>query len=195
MKTLGSLLCTMLLLMLSRSEAASAPEAPKEAARRLSHIVGEWDSRWEWLNPDGSPRGVETGTEVARYLIGERVVELTTRVGGRPHPSKAWMFYGDNDQRFHLMSVGDNGDHWSLHGGLDRFVITSDPHTDADGGTSIIRFTHHEIDHDHLRADMEHSRDGGATWVLGFRQFLTRRSAAQSGPSVPGADMSEAAGG
>jgi hypothetical protein len=172
------LLAAMLSLPLSLSaQVPAAKPLPEEAARRLQHIIGEWDSRWEWVWPDGSPRGIEEGTEIARYLIGERVVELTTRIEGEANPSKAWMFYGENDGKFHLVSVSATGDLWKMHGDLDRFVITSEPHPNPDGSTSIIRFTHHDIDHDHLRADMELSRDGGATWTLGFRQYLTRRGA------------------
>jgi hypothetical protein len=175
MKRCGFRYLCLLLMLIGSVQAQSPAAVPDEAVRRLAHLVGEWDSRWDWVDKEGHPVGTETGVESARYLIGERVVEITTTIEGRAQPSKAWAFYSDADKLFHLVSVSGTGDLWTLKGGLDRYVITSDPHLNPDGSTMQIRFTHHDIGPDEVRAEMEHSTDNGATWTLGFRQTMTRR--------------------
>ncbi len=41
----------------------------------------------------------------------------------------AWMFYNFAESKFYLTSVDARGDLWVLSGGLDEYVITSEPST------------------------------------------------------------------
>ena len=152
----------------------TAAEYPAEAKNRLEHIIGKWQSRWEYLDSTGAVVGSITGSEEAKYLIGEQVVEMTTVVPARNSTSKAWMFYNQNEQKFYLTSVDAKGDFWLLTGGLDQYVIVSQPKRQPDGRDMIIRFTHSNIQHDSAEALMEYSFDDGKSWRTGFRQYLTR---------------------
>lgn len=151
-------------------------ELPEEARKRLDEILGTWDSEWKWRNAEGEVVRTMKGTETARYLIVDRVVDLTTQVEGMPAPSKAWMFYSFVDETFQVVSVDRNGDLWHLCGGLEELVVTSDPTPRPDGSTMQLRFTHDdEAGEGKLEATMEYSRDGGKTWTFGFHQTMTRR--------------------
>ncbi len=85
------------------------------------------------------------------------------------------MFYNFAKSKFYLTSVDAAGDLWVLSGGLDEYVITSQPRPHRRGRTTQIRFTHSNIEQDSFDAIMEMSRDGGKTWWMRSRQRLTRR--------------------
>ena len=150
------------------------PELPPEAKRRLDHHIGEWDVRTEVLGRDGQVVRTTRARDSARYIIADRVVELTTETdAGRV--SKAWIFYKVAEGKYCLTSVDARGDLWTLSGGLDEYVITSEQKPHPRGGTTMIRFTHSNIRPDSFEALMETSRDGGKTWWKRSRQLLTRR--------------------
>jgi hypothetical protein len=79
-----------------------------------------------------------------------------------------------DDRLFHLASVDESGEFWLLSGGLDRYVITSAPKRHADGSSTTIRFAHKDIGPDSTHVLMEYSENGGATWEVGFHQYLVR---------------------
>jgi hypothetical protein len=155
--------------------AQPAPAAPpEEAARRLEQILGRWASTWEWLDANGKVLGVERGSETGVWAIEGRLVELTTLVEGRPGPSKAWMFWSEPLERFTLVSVGADGTLWTLAGGLEEFVLTSEPTPQPDGRTMEIRISHGEETADRLSAVMEYRHPPAEEWTVGFRQTLVR---------------------
>ncbi len=150
-------------------------ELPPEAARRLEAIVGSWDSTWQWLGPDGEVVRTLVGTEEASWAIEGRVVLLATAVPEVGSESRSLMYYSEIDERFHLVSVDARGDLWLLSGGLEAYVITSEPKPQPDGSELTIRFTHDESDPDRFTAVMETSNDGGRTWRKAVHQELVRR--------------------
>ena len=133
--------------------------------------------QWNELDPNHSLRRSRLGTgarDSARYIIADRVVELTTETdAGRI--SKAWIFYNVAEGEYRLTSVDARGDLWTFSGGLDKYVITSEPKPHPRGGTTMIRFTHSNIEPDSFEALMENSRDGGKTWWKRSRQLVARR--------------------
>ena len=89
---------------------------------------------------------------------------------------KGLWFYNTADERFYLISVsGETGELWTMSGSLDEWTITSRPKPRPGGSEVIIRFHHYEVTDDAFRATMEYSRDGGATWTVGYRQRMTRQ--------------------
>ena len=124
---------------------------------------------------DGQVVRTSTGRDTAKYIIPGRVVELTTENLDQGSVSKAWMFYKVAAGKYYLTSVDARGDLWILSGGLDEYVLTSEPRPNPRGGTTLIRFTHTNIEQDSFEAVMEMSRDGGKTWWKRSRQYLTRR--------------------
>lgn len=160
----------------ARAQVAPEEPLPGEARKRLDTIVGEWESRWDWVDETGKVVYTEKGTEKAAFLIQDRVVEMTTTIVDRPAPTKAWMFFSTAEKKFYLVSVSREGDLWTFTGGLDKFVITSLPRTMPDGRQLMIRFSHDEVSHDQLGAVMEFSYDGGETWMVRCRQTLNRKA-------------------
>ncbi len=67
--------------------------------------------------------------DTAEYIIDSRVAELTNEDLATGSISMAWMFYNFAESKFYLTSVDARGDLWVLSGGLDEYVITSEPST------------------------------------------------------------------
>ena len=151
-----------------------AQSIPEEAQKRLNHIIGKWELKTEYLGRNGEVRRTVTGTEEARFIIDDKVVELTTTIPEQNQFSKAWQFYNAAEEKFYLTSVDAKGDHWVLSGGLDEYVITSQPRTQANGRELTIRFTHTNIQENSFEAVMETSVDGGKSWWTRYRQYLNR---------------------
>lgn len=147
-------------------------EIPEEAQKRLDHMIGRWLLKTDYLDRNGEVRRTVNGTEEAKYIIDKRVVELTTTIQNTN--SKGWVFYNINEQKFYLTSVDSSGDLWILSGGLDAYIITSQPKKQPNGREVTIRFTHSNIQEDSFEAVMESSIDGGQTWWTRYRQYLTR---------------------
>ena len=145
---------------------------PEEAKTRLDHIVGKWKFRTDYLDRNGDVSRSVNGFEEANYIIGNSVVELTTTVNGSV--SKGWMFYNSEERSFQLTSVDGSGIYWKFSGGLEEYVITSDPKRRTNGREITLRFTHLEIEEDSFQAVMESSIDGGKTWWTRSRQYLER---------------------
>ncbi len=150
----------------------SNAKIPEEAQERLDHIVGKWAFRTDFLTRTGEVRRSVEGTEEARYLIDDRVVELTTNVSGST--SKGWLFYDTVSDEFKLTSVDARGDLWVLSGDLETYVITSQPKTQSNGRELTIRFTHENIREDSFEAIFETSIDGGKSWWTRSRQYMKR---------------------
>ncbi|MEZ5330605.1 MAG: hypothetical protein R2991_00830 [Thermoanaerobaculia bacterium] len=157
--------------------AQDAPASPPpEAVRRMEHVLGRWESTWEWVDAEGTVVYVEHGTETGRWALEGRLLELTTEIEGRDGPSKGWMFWNAPAERFQLVSVGWDGDLWILSGGLEEYVIASEPKAMPDGKTLQIRFTHGEAGPDTLTAVMEMRGSSEEPWTVRVRQTMVRSS-------------------
>ena len=151
-----------------------AQTIPEEAQNRLNHIIGKWELKTEYLGRNGEVRRTVSGREEAKFLIEDKVVEITTTIPEQNQFSKAWQFYNVAEGKFYLTSVDAKGDHWVLSGGLEQYVITSQPKKQANGRELTIRFTHKNIQENSFEAVMETSIDGGESWWTRYRQYLTR---------------------
>ena len=155
-----------------RAQQPPGSDLPEEAKQRLDHIIGSWSFRTDFLDRNGGVRRSVEGTEKAVYILEDRVVELTTVVNGSM--SKGWLFYDQAQKVFRLTSVDARGDYWSFSGGLDAYVITSEPRRQANGRELTLRFTHQAIEENSFEAVMETSIDGGESWWTRSRQYLKR---------------------
>ncbi|HSR52827.1 MAG TPA: hypothetical protein VLV83_18540 [Acidobacteriota bacterium] len=140
----------------------------------MQHELGTWQSRWEFLGPDGKVAQVWEGTETFQPGPSDRVVIVETEVPEVGNKSISIRFYHPIERKIYFASVGQNGDFWLLTEPVGSSVLTSEPHMNADGSVSTIRFTTLEKDDDSMKVLMEQSRDGGKTWRPVFRQYLTR---------------------
>jgi hypothetical protein len=150
---------------------------PEEAKSRLDYAVGDWSVRTEFLDPEGQVRSVEESIHEARFSIPGRLVELTSHTPSTG-PGVAWLFYNVQEQRFYLTSVDQRGDYWVMSGGLDRYVLTSQPKTLEDGSTLTARLSYMNMTADSYQTLMEVSLNDGTSWMAVFRQTITRRDPA-----------------
>ncbi len=116
MKRLGTIIMLLMVVVPGAGLAADAQVLPEEAAKRLEHIIGSWDCRWEYLDSEGKVKRTVTGTETARWAIEGRVVEFDTEVPDNDSVSRGLMFYSFRDKRFHITSVDQDGAHWHMSG-------------------------------------------------------------------------------
>ena len=155
----------------AQTPADSMPPAASEAMREL---VGQWSSRWDYLDTTGAVVGSAEGVEDVSWSIPGRLLEMRTAIPARGQESRAWVFYSIPQRAMFLTSVDAQGDLWILRGDSAFHQITSIPHPAGNGRMMIVRFTHTRESPDVLRALMEYSFDQGATWRAGFRQELRR---------------------
>ena len=173
-QVIGRLFIGFCLLAAGLPAQQAPPEIPKAALERLAHHVGERNVKTEYLGRNGQVVRTTQAVDSAKYAIQDRVVEITSTAEDGSI-SKVWMFYNTVAKEFCLTSVDARGDLWMLTGGLDEYVITSRKRPNARGGTTVLRFTHTNIQPDSFEASMEMSLDGGETWFQRARQLVTRQ--------------------
>lgn len=135
-------ICTLIIGPL----ASQSDSLPAEARRRLDHLVGSWRFQTEYLDSSGKTVRTVSAVDTVRYVLDGRVAEMVSRVPELQLHSRGWWFYNPAQGSFNLVSLNRDGGVWQLSGGLDRFVITSDPRLQKDGSKVVIRFTHYDIE-------------------------------------------------
>ena len=90
---------------------------------------------------------------------------------------RAWEYYEVKTEMYTLTSIDRDGRLITMRGELgDLFRWTSASRDLPNGGSFQIRFTHRDIEPDSFTAVGEVSRDGGKSWTVFTRQYLTRRA-------------------
>lgn len=155
------------------AEARAALRA-EQAQALLDYEIGLWDSRWERLDAEGNVTVSFTGTEHFEWYLGDKVVQLTTRIPELDQMSKSLRFFSPREQRIVFWAVDSNSDHWTMHQDVESGIIHSLPTPTAAGGEMTLRFTTTRKTADAFDVAMDYSLDGGDSWVRGMRQYLTR---------------------
>lgn len=154
------------------SESVDALRA--KALAQLRAHNGVWTSRWEFLDGEGKVANVVEGTESQREVLADGVFEVESTVPALGRKSKSLTFFNPISKKIVFFSVGQDGDYWMLTREVDGHVLTSEPHQNADGSESTIRFTVLRETEDEKDILMEHSADGGKTWARAFKQYVHR---------------------
>lgn len=151
-----------------------------DATRTAAHValrnrIGTWDSRWEFISPEGDVSRVLTGTEQSNFILDDQVVDGTTIIPEIDFVGRNLNYFHPVERKLFFFSVSKSGDHWILTEEVGSGEMISLPHKEAGGGERIIRFktlrkTPTEVDV--LRED---SVDGGATWQPVFKQYLRKQ--------------------
>jgi len=160
-----------------------APEAllPKEvtlaAAKTLfAYQEGVWDSKWDWVDPEGKLLGSVEGVETFTTILDGAVQEILNEVPAFGPNTKAVMTYNHVEQKIIFFSIGAKGDYWLMKQNPVTGNMVSEPHANPDGSSQIIRFTTMRKIDNEMDIIMESSKDGGATWVKAFTQYMVRRA-------------------
>ena len=153
------------------------PPFPAEARHRLDYAIGSWESKTERLDQDGKVIRTTYSEDQRRFVIEDRVVEISGVMRESGKAFRAWEYYDVRNGKYSLTSIDREGRLMTMSGELgDQFRWTSESRELPDGSSYAIRFTHYDIEPASFTALGEVSRDGGRTWKAFTRQLLTRRS-------------------
>ena len=149
---------------------------PVEARQRLDYAIGSWVSKTESLNQRGEVVRTSFSEDQRRFVIEDRIVEITGLLRASGKAFRAWEYYDERSGKYSLTSINRDGRLMTMSGDLEgEFQWTTEPMENPNGGTLMVRFTHYDIEPDSFKALGEISRDGGETWTAFSRQTLTRQ--------------------
>lgn len=149
---------------------------PAEARKRLDYAIGSWVSRTESLNQRGEVVRTSYSETRRRFVIEDRVVEISGVLKDSGKTFQAWEYYDEKTGKYSLTSISREGQLTTMSGDLgETFQWASEPKERPDGSSLSIRFTHYDFEPDSFTALGEYSRDGGKTWTAFTRQYLTRK--------------------
>lgn len=155
-----------------------------EPGRRFDFWIGEWDVNLRIRQPDLSWKdSIAARAEIYPVLDGKAVLELWDSV-----PIKGFSLrYFDPEKEKWVLWLNWPGENRSgssslegtfRHGRGDFFSSV----TDAEGATTLSRYSFNDIGPDSLRWDDAYSRDGGKTWTHNWVMEFTRTAAE---PAIP----------
>lgn len=160
------------------NSASMSPERAAEikaaALKLFDYQEGHWNSKWEWLGPDGDILGTMQGTETFKSIIDENAQMLKSVVPAFEQTAYALLTYNEVEHKIIFMNAGAGGDYWIMKQDPETGTMVSEPHTNPDGTTTILRFTILRQTPDEMDIQMDSSKDGGQVWVVGFKQYMKR---------------------
>ena len=188
MRLLPALLFLLALTGVPRAEPGAEASALERSRDQLRAAVGHWSVVTEFLNEDGSTARSVTGTYDFSWVVPDRVVAGRSSI---PELDQAAgiLFYIDEAQgNIEMAAVGGDGRLWIMTGPLGAEERLSREFPTADGGTGRLRFTRSDVTRYAFESRMEHTSDGGATWLPGNRQRFTRETEPVVGLPCEGCD-------
>jgi hypothetical protein len=157
---------------LARAEDAGPPAA---ALTQLRHVIGTWDVRTEFLNPDGNVARAVDGTYGFEWVNPDRLARGTSRIPTLEQVSAILFYLRPAAHEVEMVSVGKDGDLWVMTGKDNEEVRTTPDRTMSDGSKMRLRFTRYDVQPGRFQSKMEYSTDGGKNWTQGNRQLFVRR--------------------
>ncbi len=145
------------------------------ARAQLRHIIGTWEVRTEFLNPDASVARAADGTYEFEWVIPDQVARGISRIPSLEQVSAILFYLRPAQRAVEMVSVGADGRLWVMTGPDDSEVRTTADVPTADGGRMRLRFTRFNVAPDRFESRMDWSTDGGASWTQGNRQTFVRR--------------------
>ena len=174
----------LLLCLAAPGTAAAQAAAPAPASvglEQLRAVIGLWDVRTEFLNPDGSVAGAFDGTYEFEWLVPDRVVRGVSRIPALEIVSGILFYLRPATGEIEMVSVGRDGQLWVMTGRDNDEVRTTADVPTADGGVMRLRFTRFNVAADTFESRMEISTDRGTTWRRANHQKFRRRAGAPAG--------------
>lgn len=169
-----------LLLGLAAPTAAAAQPVAQPASvglAQLRTVIGRWDARTEFFNPDGSSAGAYDGSYEFEWVVPDRVARGVSRIPALNLTSAILFYLRPARSEIEMVSVGADGMLWVMTGRDSEEVRTTPDVPTSDGGVVRLRFTRFNVADDRFESRMEISTDRGATWRQGNHQVFRRRAA------------------
>jgi hypothetical protein len=169
---------TALLLGLSFGAAAHPAFADdgnlQASLEELRHVVGEWATTTEEIDPDGNITRTLQGTYRFDWVIPDRVLSGRSDVPELGRASAILFYVSETKDTIEMVSVAADGRLWVMTGELGGNTRYTEPYPTGDGGTGQLRFTRYNVSDDSFESKMEYSSDGGNTWTEGNHQVFRR---------------------
>jgi hypothetical protein len=150
-----------------------------KGVEQLRHVIGKWDVKTSFMNPDGTTAETVDGTYEFEWVVKDRVVSGKSDVPKKQMASAFMMYLHTRKSLIEMCSVGADGHLWVMTGPIDGDARTTPDTKMSDGSLVRLRFTRFNVKQDSFESKMESSVDQGTTWSLGNRQQF-RRSASKT---------------
>jgi hypothetical protein len=141
----------------------------------LRESIGVWDVRTEVIGPQGEIARVAQGTYDFSWVVPDRVVIGRSESPELGQASGILFYIREAEGEIEMVSVGADGRLWVMTGTLGSDTRRTPEYATADGGRGALRFTRFNVAPDSFESRMEHTEDGGETWLPGNHQVFTRR--------------------
>ncbi|QUL38203.1 hypothetical protein [Erythrobacter sp. JK5] len=155
----------------------ASPEVAHASVEQLRHVIGEWEVVTTFYRDDGSEAGDFSGTYSFAWVVEDKVVQGISTIPEFAMASGILFYLRPSTQEIEMVSVGPDGQLWTMTGPMDSETRETPMVEQADGSTIKLRFTRFNVTPDRFESRMERSSDGGETWVLGNRQVFVRKEA------------------
>ena len=156
------------------AETATVEEA-SPALEQLRHVVGEWEVATTFYTSAGEPSRTFDGTYSFEWVMEDKIVQGISTIPQFGMASGILFYLRDSTNEVEMVSVGPDGQLWTMTG-LQDSETRETPLVDMpDGSTLKLRFTRFNVSADRFESRMERSTDGGETWVQGNHQVFVRK--------------------
>lgn len=155
-----------------------AQERLGHSVDQLRHAVGEWAVVTEFLNADGTVARAVKGSYTFEWVVPDRLVRGVSEIPELKQRSAILFYVSESRTVIEMVSVGAEGQLFTMTGPLGGEVRLSQVFKAPDGTDMQLRFTRYDVTPNRFESRMERTSDGGRTWVRGNRQVFERRSGA-----------------
>jgi hypothetical protein len=152
----------------------AAGAAMDQAVAQLGHAIGEWSVVTEFLDAEGKVARKVAGTYHFEWVVPDRVVRGRSDIPVLIQSSGILVYVNSAGKTIEMVSVGADGQLFTMTGPLDAETRYSQTFKTPDGTDMQLRFTRSHVTPDRFESRMERTVDGGKTWLPGNHQVFTR---------------------
>ena len=162
----------------SDSPSETASDVAHPAVEQLRHVIGEWQVATTFYRDDGSVAGTFDGEYQFDWVMEDKIVKGVSTIPQFEMASGILFYLRPSSNEIEMVSVGPDGQLWTMTGPQDSETRETPLVAQADGSTLKLRFTRFNVTPDRFESRMERSTDGGESWLLGNTQVFVRKTAA-----------------
>lgn len=150
--------------------------ALEASVQQLRDNVGEWAVVTNFLNADGAVARSANGTYTFNWVVVDRLLSGESEIPEMGMKSGILFYVNEKKKIIEMVSVGKDGNLWTMTGPLGGETRYSQVYKTTDGGEGQLRFTRFNVRADGFESKMEYSEDGGKNWTQGNHQTFSRKN-------------------
>ena len=174
MKTLVTLVFSLVLSQASFAQEDGAATALEKSVDELRSSVGLWNTTTEFIADDGSVAKSVEGTYEFSWVVPDRVISGKSSIPEMGQAAGILFYIREAKAEIEMVSVGSDGRLWIMTGALGGNERTTPEFATQAGGTGQLRFTRYNVAEDTFESRMDYSEDGGENWKQGNHQVFRR---------------------